>query len=270
MTTWEIGGAEALRTYAIEAAAAYDDVIEVRPIRVHDEVLESAAVKAFAAQFGADVSKVDDAQRARLALATGDHLFAVAQMVWIGDVGARLRAALDALFGPSEWESPRRFPVTDTWVVVEKFMAAVARLTALDPTLTELVRLRGARLHECRVCSSRRSKEALDAGADEALFEAVDHHATSDLPAPTKAALALTDAMIWNPTAIDAQVLDDVRRELTPQQAVEVVLDVARNAANKIAVALQADDPEVTEGVQLFTTNADGSITTLTPTPAAG
>ena len=32
------------------------------------------------------------------------------------------------------------------------------------------------------------------------------------------------------------------------------MLDVARNAANKIAVALRADQPEVTEGVQLFTT----------------
>jgi len=270
MTTWEIGGAEALRTYANEARAAYDAVIEVRPIRVHDEVLESPAVKAFAEQFVADVSQVDDALRERLALATGDHLFAVAQMVWIGDVGARLRSALDALFGPSQWETPRRFPVSDTWVVVEKFMAAVAQLTALDPTVTELVRLRGARLHECRVCASRRSKEALDAGADDAMFEAVDHYATSDLPASTKAALALADAMILSPGAIDAQVIDDVRRELTPAQAVELVLDVARNAANKIAVALQGDDPEVSEGVQLFTTNPDGTITTLTTSPAAG
>lgn len=263
MSTWENGGAEALRTYAPDAAKAYDAVVEVRPIRVHDEVLESAPVRAFAEQFGADVSQVGDDLRAGLALAAGDHLFAVTQMVWIGDVGARLRATLDALFGPSEWERPRRYPVTDTWLAAEGFIRAVSRLETLDPTLTELIRLRGARLHRCRVCSSRRNRAAIDAGADDATFEAVDHYATSDLPPATKAALALVDAMIRNPDAIDSRVLDDVRRELTPAQAVEVVLDVARNAANKIAVALQADDPEVTDGVQLFTTDADGAITTL-------
>ena len=36
-----------------------------------------------------------------------------------------------------------------------------------------------------------------------------------------------------------------------------------RNAANKIAVALRADAPEVTDGVQLFTTAPDGTLTTL-------
>ena len=64
--------------------------------------------------------------------------------------------------------------------------------------------------------------------------------------------------MIWTPAAIPDEVADDVRRHLTDAQAVEVVLDVARNAANKIAVALRADAPEVTEGVQLFTTDFDG------------
>ena len=36
------------------------------------------------------------------------------------------------------------------------------------------------------------------------------------------------------------------------------MLDVIRNATNKIAVALGADEPEVTDGVQLFVTDADG------------
>ena len=38
------------------------------------------------------------------------------------------------------------------------------------------------------------------------------------------------------------------------------MLDVIRNATNKIAVALGADAPEVTEGVQLFVTDADGVV----------
>ena len=54
-----------------------------------------------------------------------------------------------------------------------------------------------------------------------------------------------------------------MREHLTDAQAVEVVLDVVRNAANKIAVALGADEPEVTEGVQLFVTDADGLLSTV-------
>ena len=69
--------------------------------------------------------------------------------------------------------------------------------------------------------------------------------------------------MIWTPTAIPDDVVADVRRHLTDAEAVEVVLDVVRNAANKIAVALRADAPEVTEGVQLFTTDADGTLTVV-------
>ena len=57
------------------------------------------------------------------ALATGKHQFDVVQMVWIADVAPRVRAALDALFGPSEWpEQSRRYPVTSVWEAIEDFM----------------------------------------------------------------------------------------------------------------------------------------------------
>ena len=107
----------------------------------------------FAEQFGVDVSVIDDGMRDDFALATGKHQFDVVQMVWIADVAPRVRAALDALFGPSEWPEPaRRYPVASVWDAIEDFMTAVARHRALDATLTELVRLRGARQHDCRLC----------------------------------------------------------------------------------------------------------------------
>jgi alkylhydroperoxidase family enzyme len=108
---------------------------------------------------------------------------------------------------------------------------------------------------------------ALDAGADDAMFEAVDRYADSGLPLATKAALALTDAIIWTPYAVPAQVVEDARTHLDPEQLVEVVLDVARNAANKIAVALGADAASVTEGVELFSTDADGNLTVVAAGP---
>ena len=69
--------------------------------------------------------------------------------------------------------------------------------------------------------------------------------------------------MIWTPYPCRAQVVDDARAHLAPEQVVEVVLDVARNAANKIAVALGADAAAVTDGVELFTTDADGNLTVV-------
>jgi alkylhydroperoxidase family enzyme len=257
-------GSAALRSVAPDVLLVFDRLQEIRPGGVHDEVLESPAVTRFAEQFGVDVSVIDDGMRDDLALATGKHQFEVVQMVWVADIAPRVRSALDALFGPSEWPEPaRRYPVTNVWDVIEDFMTSVAQHRALDATLTELVRLRGARQHDCRLCASRRSQDAIEAGAGDAEFAAVDEYETSSLPEPTKAALALVDAMIWTPTAIPDDVVTRVRESLSDAEAVEVVLDVARNAANKIAVSLRADAPEVTEGVQLFTTDADGTLSVV-------
>ncbi|WP_372735174.1 carboxymuconolactone decarboxylase family protein [Nocardioides sp.] len=251
-------------TIAPDVEEAFGRLTEIRPSGVHDETLESAAVRRFAEQFGADVSAIDDGQRDDFVLATGDRQFDVAQMVWIADVAPRLRAGLDALFGAAEWPEPaRRYPVASVWSIIEVIITSVARLTALDATTTELIRLRGARQHNCRLCASRRSAQAIEAGAGDPEFAAVDDYADSDLPEATKVALALVDALIWTPTAIPEQVVADVREHLSDAQAVEVVLDVARNAANKIAVALGADAPEVTDGVQLFTTDVDGTLSVV-------
>jgi alkylhydroperoxidase family enzyme len=262
--SWTGGGAAALATYAPEVATSFARLVSVRPSGVHDEMLEGPEVAAFAGQFRVDVSVIDEQLRAGFTVATGDQSFAVAQMVWISDMAPRVRAALDTLFGPSEvWPDRRRQPVSDTWAVIDTFMRSVARLDALDVTATELVRLRGARQHDCRICKSRRSAAAIEAGADAVTFDAVDHYESSDLPDATKAALALTDAMIWTPTAIPEPVVAAVRELLTPAQAVEVVLDVARNAANKIAVALGADAATVTEGIELFVTDSDGNVSVV-------
>ena len=85
------------------------------------------------------------------------------------------------------------------WDALVSFARAVPRLDALDPVTTELIRLRGARQHRCRLCQSLRSRPALLAGADDATFAAVDHFDTSDLPPDQRAAIAFTDAMIWTP-----------------------------------------------------------------------
>jgi hypothetical protein len=247
-----------IERYAPDAAAALSAVYSARTALDID--LEDPRVENFADQFGVDVSVIDDDLRRRFLEATGPMAFEVTQAIYVDDYSPRIVIVSGEVLGGGSWSGERGEPV-DLWPLLEEFMRQVARLDSLDPVLTELIRLRGARQHECRLCKSRRSVAALDAGADEAVFDAVDAYADSDLPAATKAALALTDTMIWTPYAVPRRVADDALTHLAPEQIVEVVLDVARNAANKIAVALGADAAAVTDGVELFTTDADGNLT---------
>lgn len=118
---------------------------------------------------------------------------------------------------------------------------------------SELVRLRGARAHNCRLCKSLREGAALDAGGSEALYDEVDRYEDSELSERHKAALRYVDAMIWTPAQLPA-VLD----HYTKAEAVELTLDVMRNACNKIAVALGFDAPRVSEGTERYSLGADG------------
>jgi hypothetical protein len=131
--SWTGGGATALETYAPEVLESYAVLVSVRPVGVHDEMLEAPAVAAFAEQFRIDASGIDEPLRAAFVRATGDHTAAVAQMIWISDVAPRVRTALDAVFGPSEvWPGRRRYPVADTWAVIERFLDAVALRVAVE------------------------------------------------------------------------------------------------------------------------------------------
>ena len=105
----------------------------------------------------------------------------------------------------------------DLWGVIDEFMRAVARHAALDPTITELVRLRGPRQHNCRLCKSLRESTALDAGGSETLYDELASFQTSALlDERAKSALRYVDGLIWSPAHLDViarPVLD--RREAT-------------------------------------------------------
>ena len=270
----EIDGLTALRSNAPEAAevlgralgAGTLDAAAAVPARtlglrpLVPETPTHPLITAFAEQFAVDVTQIDELMRAELAEAAGNRMFPVVMAIYLGDWVPRVRHALDALFGRSDWPAPTPGD-GDRWAVIDELQQVVARLDALDPVTAELVRLRGARQHECRLCQSLRSRSALAAGADESTFAAVDDFADSDLSAAQKAALALTDALIWTPDGIPEATLAAVREHFTPAQAVELVLDVMRNAGNKIAVALAADAPNVTDGVEIYDIGPDGTLT---------
>jgi alkylhydroperoxidase family enzyme len=238
-----------------EAAPAAAEPVEPAKAEAAREAVE---------QFLLDVSALSDAQRGAVAAAFGAGAYPFFQTVYAYDMTFRLGTALRQLFGaqaPTTPSAGEPAPGGDLWPATDRFLTVVAQLTALDPVLTEVVRLRGARAHDCRICQSRRDVRAFGDGVDESTFDKIDFYETSDLPEHAKVALRLTDAMVWTPARWPDGLVDQVRATFTPEQALEVVLDVVRNAANKVAVALKADEAVVTEGVEYFRLDPDGSLT---------
>src|SRR5690348_1465821 len=144
--------------------------LSLPPLPTEVDLIDGAAdndavVAAFAEQFAVDVSGIGANQRARFVSAVGKNAFRVTVAIFIADFVPRVWAGLGALGmgkpgngGIPEWDHEAD-PVD---AVLNGFLPAVARLGALDPLTTELVRLRGALQHNCRLCKSRRYAEALD------------------------------------------------------------------------------------------------------------
>jgi hypothetical protein len=221
-----------------------------------------AVVVAFAEQFATDVSGIGAHQRDQLLSALGDNAFRVVTAIFIADFVPRVWAGFDALgMGrPGNGSAVAWDDDTDpTRPLLKGFAPAVARLRELDPVTTEVVRLRGAVQHNCRLCKSRREGYALDAGGSESLYAEIEDFETSaQLSDRHKAALRYVDALIWSPSRIDATVVAGVRTHFTESACLELTLDVMRNACNKIMVSLGADAAQVSEGTELFRVEADG------------
>jgi len=221
-----------------------------------------AVVTDFAEQFSIDVSMVTDAQRAALTDALGRGAFGAVVQMYIADFLPRVAAGLTALGLPSDW-----VPTESRWdsdadasdVVFNHLLPGIARLRSLDPVITEVVRLRGAVAHNCRLCKSLRDSTALDAGGSESLYDDIERYEDSGLLTDGhKAVLRYVDALVWSPADITPEIAGGVRKYFTAEQSRELTLDVMRNASNKIAVAMQADAPRVEQGTALYFIDAEG------------
>lgn len=236
---------------------------------------DDRVVLGFAEQFVIDVAGIDEGLHADLRAALGPTpMFDLVVALFVLDYGRRVTMVLDRLFpddptfGADHVADHRHSePGSITGMTVldgfDRLSRSVALLDSIDPVTTELVRLRGARQHNCRLCQSTRSSRALDSGADEALLDCTEGYETSDLTEARKVALRLTDAVITGPGTIGRALVVQVHRFYTPAQAVELVMDVMRNSGQKIAVALAADDPHVTAGFECFEITSDGDVTYL-------
>jgi alkylhydroperoxidase family enzyme len=224
-----------------------------------------AVVAHFAEQFSTDVTVIGAEQRSGLWKILGDSTFGVVVQMYIADFVPRVRAGLEALgvgaeylgwvAGPISWD-----PTTDpSGIVFNDFLPTVARLRELDALTAEVVRLRGAAQHNCRLCKSLRETTALDAGGSETIYGDIERfEASAQLTDGQKAALRYVDALIWSPAQIDDGIAAGVRAHFSDAQAVELTFDVMRNASNKIAVALGGDAARVEHGTEQYLLDVDG------------
>jgi len=221
---------------------------------------ESVLVE-FAEQFSVDVSSVGDDLRGRFTSALGASAFPAVMLTYLADFLPRVRAGLEALGLPAPWTAPVVWDHDSDLgaLLFNDFLPGVARLRALDPVTTEVVRLRGAAQHNCRLCKSLREGHALDSGGSESLYEQIEFYDSADaLTDRHKAALRYVDALIWSPSAIGQDVAAGVRAHFTDAEAFELTVDVMRNASNKIAVSMAADAPRVAQGTERYLIDEDG------------
>lgn len=122
-----------------------------------------------------------------------------------------------------------------------ELQGAVIRHCVLDPVTMELIRIRCANVHDCRVCRQVRLEPARAAGADEAVLAKVQSYETSDLSERHKVVLRLTDAHLFG--SVPPSLPDQVAAHLMPEEAVDVVLLVAKCSYQKSLVALGLDTP---------------------------
>lgn len=227
------------------------------PVDVPTEHTDAESVLvAFAEQFSTDVTGIGDNQRARFLQAFGADALRTLVMMYVADFVPRVWAGCHALdLGTPGRTDEVHFDSTTDPIdfVLNGFVPEVARMRDLDPVTTEVVRLRGAAAHNCRLCRSLRDRHALAAGGSEDVYDQIaDFERAEGLSDAHKAALRYVDALIWSPSRIDEDVASAVRRHFSAKQALELTLDVMRNGANKILVSLGSDAARVSEGTELY------------------
>jgi len=126
---------------------------------------------------------------------------------------------------------------------IADFAAAAVRAQTVDPLISELVRLRCAQIHDCRLCGSLRVREALDAGLDEAMQRRIASYETGGFSPAAVAALKLCDAIIMRPAWADAGLKNELRQHFSEEQIAELCVDVVKWSQQKALVALRLEAP---------------------------
>ena len=220
------------------------------------------AWSAFADQFVLDVTGLRDQPSLYPDMTVVDWKVLVTAL-YIEECTSRLSVMSIALLNGSPVAMPDAPSPSDLRQTWHAYQNCVMTGQALDPLVTEAVRLRCARTHDCRICQTLRLADAREAGVDSTFTDQIDRYESSDLPDHVKVALRITDAFISRPDLLDPGVIDQARATFSEEQLVELLLDITKWSTQKINVATGTDGieslPLNDEGVAFLTFDADGS-----------
>lgn len=225
----------------------------------------------FVEQFVIDVSGITDVDRTILEEHfPGEKMRDFVTAVYIIEFSYRLKVIAGMLLGEDSShqihnETATLIEPADTRTYLKNYQDAVVRSTDLDPVTTELVRLRCARTHNCRICQTLRLTNARAEGADDLMTAKVDFYENSDLDERFKIALRITDAFITRPDTLTIQSINAAREVFEPTQLAELCLDITKWSTQKIHVALGTDSanslPKNEHGLSFFGFDQDGKVT---------
>jgi AhpD family alkylhydroperoxidase len=222
---------------------------------------------AFTEQFLMDVGGTDATARAGLVEHFGaDGARALVSAIYVVEFTQRLQLIATRVLDDDAWSpalvSPRPVGDASPADLLKEYQAAVMRGNTLDPMTTELIRLRCARTHRCRICQTLRLADARAAGVDEEITAQIDFYERSDLPDRAKVALRVTDAFIIRPDLLSDTVAEQARMSFEPAELASLCLGITKWSTQKIHVALGTDGADGLEtdddGVALLSFDETG------------
>jgi AhpD family alkylhydroperoxidase len=225
---------------------------------------------AFAEQFVIDVGGTTAAARAGLVEHFGaDGARGLVSAIYVVEFTQRLQMIAARVLNDEPWSPPTvgSPAVGDATPadLLTAYQEAVVRGSSVDPMTTELVRLRCARTHRCRICQTLRLADARAAGVDEAITAQIDFYERSDLPDRAKVALRVTDAFITRPDLLSDTVAEQARTSFEQAELASLCLDITKWSTQKIHVALGTDGADGLEtdddGVAVFGFDETGRAT---------
>jgi len=222
---------------------------------------------AFTEQFLMDVGGTDATARAGLVEHFGaDGARELVSAIYVVEFTQRLQLIAARVLDDDAWSpalvSPPPVGDASPADLLKEYQAAVMRGNTLDPMTTELIRLRCARTHRCRICQTLRLADARAAGVDEEITAQIDFYERSDLPDRAKVALRVTDAFIIRPDLLSDTVAEQARMSFDPAELASLCLGITKWSTQKIHVALGTDGADGLEtdddGVALLSFDETG------------
>ena len=150
------------------------------------------------------------------------------------------------------------------YALLGEYQNTVVRSTHLDVVTQELIRLRCARQHDCRICQTLRLADAQQSGVDEDMESKIDFYETSDLSDRHKTALRLVDAFIWRPQDMSDELVAQAHEYFSDAELAEILVDITKWSTQKIHVTLGIDGADHVQtderGVAYFVFSDDGKV----------